>query len=267
MAVLERECVVDLDTQLGDASWDGPAGVAEDWADGSWWPAAKRVFDIAASAVFLLAMLPIILCIAVAIKLDSRGPVLYRARRVGYRGRPLMMLKFRKMYDGATGRPLTEPNDPRLTRVGALLTRTRLDELPQLWDVLRGRMSIIGPRPEDPAFVDLHRRQYDQILSVRPGMTGLSQLAFLSEGDMLDAEAPVADYVRRIMPHKLLLDTLYTQRSALRLDMSVMFWTLVAVLLRRPVAVDRSTANMRVRRRPETTQQLATATQRPGQLA
>ena len=126
--------------------------------------------------------------IALAIKLDSRGPVFYRVRRVGFRGNPLHMLKFRKMHDDAAGGPLTAGGDPRLTRVGAVLTRCRLDELPQLWDVFRGRMSVVGPRPEDPRFVDLHGDAYEHILSVRPGITGLSQLAFAEEANILEAQ-------------------------------------------------------------------------------
>src|SRR5947209_12082227 len=118
--------------------------------------AGKRLSDVVFSGLLLLVLLPALLLIALAIKLDSRGPVFYRVRRVGYRGRTFAMLKFRKLHHGAAGGPLTAAGDPRLTRVGRILTRTRLDELPQLWDVLRGRMSLVGPRPEDPGFVLLH---------------------------------------------------------------------------------------------------------------
>jgi lipopolysaccharide/colanic/teichoic acid biosynthesis glycosyltransferase len=210
----------------------------------------KRLFDIVVASVLLFAMLGVFAAIALAIKLDSPGPVFYRVRRVGYRGRVLMMLKFRKMRDDARGGPLTLDRDPRLTRVGGLLTRARLDELPQLWDVLRGRMSIIGPRPEDPGFVDLHARDYARILTVRPGMTGLSQIAYREEATIVDSVSPVEDYLNRILPQKLTLDTLYAGALSLRLDLQVVYWTLVTLVARRPVSVNRATASMRLRRRP-----------------
>jgi lipopolysaccharide/colanic/teichoic acid biosynthesis glycosyltransferase len=215
-------------------------------------PGIKRTVDVVAALTLLVAMMPLLLIIAMTIKLDSTGPVLYRVRRVGYRGRPLMMLKFRKMYHDAAGIPLTADADERLTRVGKVLARTRLDELPQLWDVLRGRMSMIGPRPEDPGFVALHADEYERILSVRPGMTGLSQLAFAEEHKILDEDDLVGDYVARILPAKIGMDTLYASSYRIRMDLAVLCWTLVAVMLRRPVAVHRSSGrmNLRKRRRP-----------------
>lgn len=212
--------------------------------------AAKRALDIALAASLLLLTLPILLLLAVAVKLDSPGPVFYKVRRVGYRGRVFDMLKFRKMHRDAGEFPLTVCADSRLTRVGSLLTRTRLDELPQLYDVLRGRMSLVGPRPEDPRFVALHRSEYDRILSVRPGITGITQLAYAEERRLLDTENPVDGYIKAILPKKVGLDSLYVQRHSLRLDLSVLRWTLVAVLFRRPVAVNRASARMTLRKRP-----------------
>jgi lipopolysaccharide/colanic/teichoic acid biosynthesis glycosyltransferase len=109
----------------------------------------------------------------------------------------MMLMKFRKIYEDAAGIPLTADTDERLTRIGKVLARTRLDELPQLWEVLRGRMSIVGPRPEDASFVALHADAYEHILSVRPGMTGLSQLAFAEEHKILNEENLIEDYVHR----------------------------------------------------------------------
>jgi lipopolysaccharide/colanic/teichoic acid biosynthesis glycosyltransferase len=215
----------------------------------TWWTVVKRAIDVAAALLLLTAIMPLLLIVAVLIKLDSPGPVFYRVRRVGYRGRPLDMLKFRKMHEHATGGPLTAANDPRLTRVGKLLTRTRLDELPQLWDVLRGRMSIIGPRPEDPHFVRLHQADYEVILSIRPGMTGLAQLAYVEESRIVDELSPVEDYIMRIMPQKLTLDKVYASRSSLRLDLAIIAWTIVTLILGRPVAVNRLTGRMGVRHR------------------
>jgi lipopolysaccharide/colanic/teichoic acid biosynthesis glycosyltransferase len=214
------------------------------------WSHAKRVADALAAFIALVLLTPLFLLIMLAIKADSRGPVFFRVRRVGYRGRPLLMLKFRKMHHDAAGGPLTASQDPRLTRVGRVLTRCRLDELPQLWHVLRGEMSIVGPRPEDPAFVALHPEEYEQILAVRPGITGLSQIAYKEESEIVDGSRPVEDYLARIMPQKLIMDTLYATIHSLRIDLSVVRWTLVTMLLRRAVSVDRQTARMNIRRRP-----------------
>ncbi len=211
----------------------------------------KRAFDIVAAAFLLTLLCPVLALIALAIKLDSAGPVLYRVRRVGYHGQPLPMLKFRKMHDGATGGPLTAHGDSRLTRVGGVLTRARFDELPQLWDVLRGRMSLIGPRPEDPAFVALHAPDYEQILQVRPGITGLAQIAYRDESRIVNAGNPIDDYIVRIMPQKLTLDRLYAAGCCLRLDLWVLAWTFVTLGLRHPVSVNRMTGAMKIRRRPK----------------
>ncbi|MGI9183708.1 MAG: sugar transferase [Solirubrobacteraceae bacterium] len=210
----------------------------------------KRSLDVIIAVTALLLMLPLLLVIALTIKLDSRGPILYRVRRVGFRGEPLSMLKFRKMHLHAIGAPLTASADPRLTRVGKLLTRTRLDELPQLWHVVSGRMSIVGPRPEDPAFALLHPEAYTAILSVRPGITGLSQLAFAAERQILGDQDPVGKYVGRILPQKVVLDALYAESYGLRWDLSVIFWTMVTVILGKQVAVHRATGEMNLRRRP-----------------
>src|SRR3954447_15150575 len=210
----------------------------------------KRAVDITVSAVLLLLALPIILIVALAIKLDSPGPVFYAARRIGHRGRPLRMYKFRKMHHQASGPKLTTDGDHRFTRVGQWLAKSKLDELPQLWNVLRGDMSLIGPRPEDPAFVALHAADFVEILRVRPGITGLSQVAFAEESRILDGDDPTGHYLDRILPQKMGMDRLYVMRYHLRLDLSILVWTLIAVLLRRQVAVHRGTGHMNLRRRP-----------------
>jgi lipopolysaccharide/colanic/teichoic acid biosynthesis glycosyltransferase len=210
---------------------------------------AKRTLDVLVGAVGLLLLLPLMLITALLVKLESRGPVFYRCTRAGHRGRELSMLKFRKMHDGATGLALTTSADDRFTRVGRVLARTKLDELPQLWHVLRGEMSLVGPRPEDHAFVARHQAHYDRILSIRPGIIGLSQLAFADEASILDPAAPEQHYLERILPQKLGLDLMYVERHSVWFDIKILMWSTVAVLARREVAVDRSTGRMGLRRR------------------
>ena len=214
--------------------------------------AAKRALDVVVSALLLTVLaIPIAVC-AVAIKLDSRGPVFYRASRAGYRDRTLRLLKFRKMLDGATGDALTGVADPRFTRMGGFLARTKLDEVPQLWNVLRGEMSLVGPRPEDTSFVALHPDEYREILTVRPGVTGLCQLAFAKESAILDPNDRLGHYVADILPQKVRLDTLYARTRSFRGDLRILLWTVMPVLLRVDVAVNRTSGELTVRRRPAT---------------
>jgi lipopolysaccharide/colanic/teichoic acid biosynthesis glycosyltransferase len=194
---------------------------------------------------------PLVLALGVAIKLDSPGPIFYRCRRIGVRGGEFAMLKFRKMWDGASGPALTVANDERFTRIGRFLARSKLDEIPQLWNVLKGEMSLVGPRPEDPQFVALHRDDYRPILGVRPGITGLSQLAFARESEILDTGDLEGHYLRRILPQKLHIDRLYVERRSLLRDLEILAWTAAAILFRREVAVHRATGRLNVRRRPK----------------
>jgi lipopolysaccharide/colanic/teichoic acid biosynthesis glycosyltransferase len=212
--------------------------------------AAKRLLDVGIASSLLVLGMPLVLIVAAAIKLDSRGPIFFRCRRVGFRGKELRMLKFRKMRDGATGVALTGGEDARFTRVGRFLAKSKLDEIPQLWNVLKGEMSLVGPRPEDPGFVELRRGDYSTILTVKPGITGLCQLAFARESDMLDPDDILRDYVERLLPQKIALDQLYAARRSISLDLRIIAWTALVVLFRREVAVNRSTAELTLIRRP-----------------
>jgi lipopolysaccharide/colanic/teichoic acid biosynthesis glycosyltransferase len=205
--------------------------------------------DVIVAAVALVVLALPLLLIAVLVVLDSPGPVFYRAERVGYRGQRLRMLKFRKMRADARGGELTLADDDRLTRLGRWLARTKLDELPQLWHVLRGEMSLVGPRPESPSFVALFPDDYEVILRVRPGLTGYTQLAFAREGAILDPADPQGHYLSAFLPQKVALDRLYASHSSVRRDIEILTGT-VATLLGRPVAVDRSTGALTPRRRP-----------------
>jgi lipopolysaccharide/colanic/teichoic acid biosynthesis glycosyltransferase len=208
-----------------------------------------RLINVLVSAILLVILIPLVVCIAAAIKLDSRGPVFYRCRRVGFLGRDLLVLKFRKMHDGASGPALTLVGDGRFTRVGAFLAASKLDEIPQLWNVLKGEMSLVGPRPEDASFVRLHEPEYQEILRVKPGITGLCQLAFAREGEMLDRDDRLQHYVERLLPQKVALDLLYAARRSVWMDLWIVLWTAVPVLLRQEVAVHRATGELGLRRR------------------
>jgi lipopolysaccharide/colanic/teichoic acid biosynthesis glycosyltransferase len=212
--------------------------------------AGKRALDFTLSSLLLLALLPLLAVVALVVLADSPGPALFGCERVGFRGRALRMLKFRKMRDDAAGGPLTTAVDERFTRVGRFLAKYKLDELPQLWNVVKGDMSLVGPRPEDRHFVDRHPEDfYGEILAVRPGIIGLSQIAFAEENRILDGEDPTHDYLERILPQKIALDRLYVAHRTLWFDVRILFWASVAVLLRRPIAVDRSSGAMNLRRR------------------
>jgi lipopolysaccharide/colanic/teichoic acid biosynthesis glycosyltransferase len=211
---------------------------------------AIRALDQSVSLLLLVLLAPVFVLVALAVSLESRGGVFFRCRRVGLNGRAIGVLKFRKMYEHATGKPLTSSDDERLTRVGRILVRTKLDELPQLWNVLKGEMSLVGPRPEDPSFVALYPESFRQILTVRPGITGLSQLAFANESQLLEREDAYAFYVERLMLEKIQIDCLYAERRSLRLNLRILLWTAPTVLFGWSVAVHRETGMLSVRRLP-----------------
>ena len=210
----------------------------------------KRALDVVLAAILLVLLALPIALIALAIKWDSRGPAFYRCRRIGFRGHEFWMLKFRKMHDDAAGPALTAKADARFTRIGRFLAETKLDELPQLLNVFKGEMSLVGPRPEDPGFVAEQSQAYERILEVRPGVTGLCQLAFAKESEVLDPEDALRHYLTSILPQKVGMDVLYAERRSLAMDVRIVFWTLAAVVFRRAVAVHRDSGRMNARRRP-----------------
>jgi lipopolysaccharide/colanic/teichoic acid biosynthesis glycosyltransferase len=228
--------------------------------------AAKRSLDVVVAALALAVLTPLFLLIALLIVVDSRGPVFYRAARAGYRGPPLRRLKFHKMHVDAGGAGLTLAEDERLTRVGAWLARTKLDELPQLWHVLRGEMSLVGPRPESPDCVSRYVPDYALILSVRPGITGYTQLAFAREGAVLDPVDPERHYLVCLLPQKVALDRLYATRPSIRRDLRILWATVRTLVFRQPVAVDRRTGDLTLRHRQDSgrRRRAATARQREG---
>ena len=187
----------------------------------------KRLFDLLGAAAALLLLSPLLLFTALAIKLDSRGPVFFRQERVGRYGEPFVVHKFRTMHAGAPGLQITIGDDPRITRVGRFLRRTRIDELPQFIDVLQGTMSLVGPRPEVPryvAFYPPHLRE--RALAVRPGITDPASLAFIDEGALLARAAdPEREYIEVILPQKLRQAADYAEHATLWTDLGVLWRT------------------------------------------
>jgi lipopolysaccharide/colanic/teichoic acid biosynthesis glycosyltransferase len=196
---------------------------------------AKRLFDLWVAGLGFAVLLPVFLLIALWIKIDSRGPVFFRQERVGRGGVPFRIHKFRTMHDGSAGLLITVGDDARVTRAGRFLRRTRLDELPQLIDVLQGDMSLVGPRPEVPRYVahypdDLKRR----VLAVRPGITDPASLAFLDEAAVLAAARdPERAYIERVLPQKLRSAADYAENASLSTDALVLLRT-VCALWKRP---------------------------------
>ena len=193
---------------------------------------AKRLFDIFVSLAALLLLALPMLAVAAWIKLDSPGPVYFRQQRVGRHGVPFAIHKFRTMRHGAGGLALTVGDDARITRAGRWLRRTRLDELPQLLDVLAGDMSLVGPRPEVPRYVALYPPGLrERALAVRPGITDPASLAYIDEAALLAAAAdPEREYVERILPAKLQAAAAYAERATLASDIAVLARTARALL-------------------------------------
>jgi lipopolysaccharide/colanic/teichoic acid biosynthesis glycosyltransferase len=214
--------------------------------------ACKRILDVTVAGALLLVLSPVLVLVALAIVLDSRGSVFYRSARVGRNGKPLTMLKFRKMRDDLPGLPITTATDPRYTRIGRWLATSKLDEAPQLWNVLCGDMALVGPRPEDPQFVVEREHDYHAILQVPQGLTGLSQLAFYAESEILDPTDPMTHYRERIWPGKIALDSLYASRATIWWDLRILMWSARRAVFRTPVAVHRETGSLSPRRRSPT---------------
>jgi lipopolysaccharide/colanic/teichoic acid biosynthesis glycosyltransferase len=191
----------------------------------------KRLFDVLVSAAALLLLSPLFLGVAIAIKLSSPGPIFYRAVRVGRHGVPFKLYKFRSMVVNADkiGAGITTAHDPRITPIGRFLRRTKLDELPQLINVLRGEMSLVGPRPEDPRYVALYTEEQRRVLRARPGMTSLASVRYRNEQALLSGDDWETRYIQQIMPDKLAIDLQYIERATLLSDLGVLWQTFLAL--------------------------------------
>jgi lipopolysaccharide/colanic/teichoic acid biosynthesis glycosyltransferase len=192
--------------------------------------ASKRLFDLMASCIGLVLLSPFLLVIALLIKMDSRGSVFFRGERIGKGGCSFRIIKFRTMVESPvrTGPGITAAGDPRVTRIGRFLRRYKIDELPQLWNVVCGDMSLVGPRPEDPRYVALYNDQQRRILRVLPGITSPASIRYRNEEALL-AESGLGSYETLIMPQKIAVDLDYIQNRSFLGDLKILAQTVIGI--------------------------------------
>ena len=191
----------------------------------------KRLFDMVCAALGLLVLSPVLLMCALLVGLTSPGGVLFRQERMGRDGVPFTIYKFRSMRKDNAGLKISTSGDSRITPVGRVLRKAKLDELPQLWNVLKGDMSFVGPRPEVREYTDLYTPEQRQVLLVRPGITGLASIRYRNENDLLSASTdPNRTYIEEVMPAKLALDLEYIPRACVSYDVRLILETLVTVV-------------------------------------
>ncbi|MBL8133246.1 MAG: sugar transferase [Anaerolineae bacterium] len=191
----------------------------------------KRLFDVGVSLAGLIVLSPILLILALWVNLSSEGPIFYRSTRVGRGGAEFKLLKFRSMVINADklGPAVTGARDPRITSVGRVLRRTKLDELPQLWNVLVGEMSVVGPRPEAPKYVAYYTPEQREVLRVRPGITSPASVKYRNEEAILTGDDWEALYIREVMPAKLAIDLDYARSASLLKDIQIILQTFLAL--------------------------------------
>lgn len=195
--------------------------------------AFKRLMDIISSAMGLVFFAPLMILVAIGIKIDSEGPVFFRQERVGLNGKRFFIYKFRTMAENTElkGLQITGDNDERITRIGKYLRKYKIDEIPQLINVLKGEMSIVGPRPQVPKYVNMFKEQYDKILVVRPGITGYASLEYSNENELLGScDDPEKFYIEDILPKKLDLNMRYIEEISLWTDIKVIIRTIIKIL-------------------------------------
>jgi len=194
---------------------------------------AKRLFDVIFSFLGLVLVSPFLLLIAILIKLDSKGPVFYRGIRIGKFGKPFRIFKFRTMMENAEelGGSSTASDDPRLTKIGKFLKKYQLDELPQLINIIKGEISLVGPRPEVKIYVDMIREEErNKILSIKPGMTDLASLWNFHEGEVLKGSLdPEKTYIEKIRPKKIRLQLEYVKNRSFLLDLKIIIKTILKI--------------------------------------
>jgi lipopolysaccharide/colanic/teichoic acid biosynthesis glycosyltransferase len=197
---------------------------------------SKRIFDLAISILCIAILLPVYIILAILIKLYDTGPVFYKAKRVGLFGKPFYMYKFRSMIpDADKAGPSSSPKtDSRVTPIGKFLRKFKIDELPQLFNVISGNMSIVGPRPEEKKFTDMFSEEEKLILSVKPGITDWASVWNANESELLEgSDDPDEFYLRHIRPEKIRLQLLYIQKHNFFVDLQIIFLTIRKIFLKR----------------------------------
>lgn len=190
----------------------------------------KRIFDIICSSFGLICLSPMLIVVIILIKRGSDGPVFFKQIRVGENEKEFLILKFRTMVVDAEklGKQITIGNDSRITNIGAFLRKYKLDELPQLINVLKGEMSLVGPRPEVPRYVSLYTQEQKKVLNIKPGITDLASLRYKDENDLLgDKQDPEAFYINTVMPDKLALNLEYIEKNNIMFDIYIIIKTIV----------------------------------------
>ncbi len=193
----------------------------------------KRIFDLICSTLGLIILSPVLIIIAIRIKMGSDGPVFFKQIRVGENNKEFEILKFRTMIVNAEklGRQITVGNDNRITKIGAFLRKYKLDELPQLINVFKGEMSLVGPRPEVPRYVKLYNEEQRKVLAVKPGITDLASIRYRDENDLLgEVDNPDEFYINTIMPDKLALNLEYINKNNVFFDVYIIFKTIIKCL-------------------------------------
>lgn len=196
----------------------------------------KRLFDIVLTLTALVVILPILILIGLLVVLDSKGPMIYKQQRIGKNGKSFCLYKFRTMkhHSDKQGLLTIGERDPRITSIGYFLRKSKLDELPQLWNVLVGDMSIVGPRPEVKKYVDMYDERQRRVLNVRPGLTDPASLEYIDESKILESfEHPEEAYIKMIMPRKLELNLDYLERRNFFFDLFIMVRTLMRIVMPR----------------------------------
>jgi lipopolysaccharide/colanic/teichoic acid biosynthesis glycosyltransferase len=195
----------------------------------------KRIFDFIASLIGLILLSPFLVIIGILVKISDKGPVFYRSKRVGQNFKPFYLLKFRTMVVNAEelGPSVTKGGDQRITKIGRFLRKTKLDELPQLWNVVKGELSLVGPRPEVEKYIFFYKDDYKEILKIRPGITDYAAIKFRNEEEILAKFEDVEKaYIENVLPEKIKLYKTYLNEIGFLTDLKVIFKTLWAVIFK-----------------------------------
>jgi len=195
----------------------------------------KRMFDLLLSIPSLIILSPVYLLSAILIKLDTPGPILFSQDRIGQNGKPFRLYKFRTMVKDAAkiGPPVTTAHDPRITKTGRLLRKFKVDEMLQVMNIVKGDMSVIGPRPEVKKYIDIFAEEYKDILKIKPGMTDYALIVFRNEEDILSRFQNVEEgYIKEVMPEKIKLYRQYLSEMSLKTDIKIFFQTIWEILVK-----------------------------------